>query len=157
MRAFSLCVATAAVGFLVMPAAAEPAKWSQAGTLDCTMGPSIGMVMGNRQQARCVLTSAPAKLTERYTGRLERERLDAGIPSGARFLWSVVTQTGKLPAKALVGRYADATGQITFEGDDFAGAALCSKSKRLVCLRPVAGEVRGRENLAFGIAVLRLE
>ena len=157
MRAFSLFVATAAVGALVMPATAEPAKWSQAGTLDCTMGPSIGLVMGNRQQARCVLTSAPAKLTERYTGRLERERLDAGIPSGARFRWTVLTQTGKLSAKALVGRYADATGQITFEGDDFAGAALCSKSKRLVCLRPVPGEVRGRENLAFGISALRLQ
>ena len=58
MRAFSLFVATAAVGALVMPATAEPTKWSQAGTLDCTMGPSIGLVIGNRQQARCVFTSA---------------------------------------------------------------------------------------------------
>lgn len=157
MRAFSLFVATAAVGALVMPATAEPTKWSQAGTLNCTMGPSIGLVMGNRQQARCVFTSAPAKLTERYTGRMERERLDTGIPSGARFVWSVLTQTAKLPAKALVGHYTDATGQIIFEGGDFAEAALCSKSTRLVCLRPVAGEAGARENLAFGISALRLQ
>jgi hypothetical protein len=157
MRAFSLFVATAAVGALVMPGTAEPTKWSQAGTLDCTMGPSIGLARGGRQQARCVFKSAPTKLAERYTGRMEREGLDAGIPSGARLLWTVLTQTGKLPAKALVGRYTDATGQITFEEDDFAEAALCNKSKRLVCLRPAAGEARARENLAFGISALRLE
>jgi len=157
MRAFSLCVVTAAVGALAMPVAAEPTKWSQVGILNCTMGPSIGLVRGGHQQARCIFRSAATKLTDRYTGRIERKGHNAGIPSGARFFWRVLTQTGKLPAGSLVGRYADATDQVTFGGQDLAGAALCNTSKQLVCLRPAAREVRNRENLAFGTYALSLE
>ena len=157
MRTFSLLVATAAIGALVAPVAAEPAKWSQVGKLNCTMGPSIGLVMGDRQQARCIFKSDATKLTDRYTGRIERQGGDAGIPSGARFRWNVLTLTGKTPAPSLVGRYADATDQITPEGKNFAGMALCSKARQLVCLRPAAGEIRSRANLAFGTYALSLE
>jgi hypothetical protein len=157
MRAFSLCVVTAAVGTLVMPVAAEPTKWSQVGILNCTMGPSIGLVIGDRQRARCIFKSDAKKLTDRYTGRIEREGSDAGIASGARFRWRVLTSTGKKPALSLVGRYTDATDQMTFEGQNFVGVALCSKASHLVCLRPAAREIRSRANLAFGTYALSLE
>jgi hypothetical protein len=157
MRALSLFVVTAAVGVLIMPVAAEPTKWSQVGILNCTMGPSIGLVIGDRQQARCIFKSDATKLTDRYTGRIERKGGDAGIPSGARFRWRVLTQPGKLPAESLVGRYIDGTDKITFGKQDLAGAALCNKSKGSVCLRPAAGELRSRQNLAFGTYALSLQ
>jgi hypothetical protein len=157
MRAFSLCVVTAAVGALVTPVAAEPTKWSQVGILNCTMGPSIGLVIGDRQQARCIFKSDATKLTDRYTARMERKSDEAGIASGSRFRWRVLTQTGKLLAESLVGRYTDATDQIGFEGQKFVGVALCSKASQLVCLRPAAREVRSRANLAFGTYALSLE
>jgi hypothetical protein len=156
MRAFPLFVVTAAVVALATPVAAEPAKWLQAGTLACTMGPSIGLVRGGHQQARCIFKSATTKLTGRYTAKMEQEGHEAGVASGSRFIWTVLTQTGKLPA-ALVGHYIDATGQIIFKNDDVAEAALCSIPKPAICLRPLAGEMWVRENLAFGVSALRLE
>ena len=157
MRIFSLLLVTAAVGALAGPVTAQPAKWSHVGTLDCSMGPSIGLVRGGHQQARCVFKSAVTKQTHRYTGKMERKGHNAGIPSGAKFHWNVLTLTGKVSATALVGNYIDATEQITFEAPDFAGVALCSKSKRVVCLRPAADEGWTRENLAFGTYGLKLE
>jgi hypothetical protein len=157
MQAFALIVLAAAVGALATPVAAEPAKWLEAGTLTCIRGPSIGLVRGGRQQARCIFESATTKPTDRYTGKMEREGHDVGIPSGGRFFWAVMAQAVNLPAKALVGRYTDATGQIAFEGNDLAEAALCSKRKSPVCLRPLAREMQARQNLAFGTSVLRLE
>jgi hypothetical protein len=157
MQTIASFIVTAAVGALATPVAAEPAKWLQAGTLTCTMGPSIGLVRSGRQQARCVFESAAAKPTDRYTGKMEREGQDVGIPSGGRFFWAVMTQGPSLPAKALVGRYTGGTGQVAFEGDDFAEAALCSKRKSPVCLRPLAREMQVRENLAFGTSALKLE
>jgi len=156
MRVLLSFVAIAALSALVRPIVAEPAKWLQAGTLACTMGPSIGLVRGGHQQARCIFKSATTKLTDRYTAKMEQEGHDAGVASGSKFLWTVLTQTGKLPS-ALVGRYTDATSHIALEDDDVVGTALCSLPKSAVCLRPLAGEVWVRENLAFGVSALRLE
>jgi Protein of unknown function (DUF992) len=147
---------TATLSLMVTPAMSEPKTWSQVGALNCTMGPSIGLVMGSRQKARCVFEPAATNAREVYTGRMELEGADLGIVTGGKFSWMVVAETKSLPAKSLVGRYVGAAEEIILDGND-GGSALCSGLKRSICLRPVTGASQGNENLAFGTSALRLQ
>lgn len=150
-----LLVVMATLSIMVTPAMSEPKKWSRVGALKCTMGPSIGLVMGLHQKARCVFEVAATNAQEFYIGRIELQGGGLVIVTGGKFSWMVVAETKSLPAKGLVGSYVGTTEEIIVDGND-GGNALCSGRKRSVCLRPSTGE-SGNENLAFGTSTLRLQ
>ena len=150
---FTAVIAAVLLNALIMPGAASQ-KWSRVGTLDCTAGPSIGLLMGSLQKSRCVFRPTAAGKAENYSGRMEREGLDLGITPGAKMVWAVLATTPKLPAKSLAGRYAGATEEFVLEGGG-AVHALCSAGKRSVCLQPAGDQASG--NLAAGILAVTLE
>jgi len=146
----------ATLSVLVTPAVSEPQGWSRVGALNCRMGPSIGLVMGSLQKARCVFKPATTKTTEVYNGRMEQEGVDLGFIPGGKFSWMVLAETNSWSAKSLVGRYVGTTEGFILDGDN-GGHALCSEADRSICLRPVRRGIEANENLAVGISTLQLQ
>jgi hypothetical protein len=150
---FTAVIAAVLLNALIVPAAATQ-KWSRVGTLNCTAGPSIGLLMGSLQKARCVFRSTATGKAENYSGRMEREGLELGITPGTKMLWAVLATTARLPAKSLTGRYAGAAEESVLAGERVEHA-LCNAGKRSVCLQAVGDEANG--NLAPGISAVKLE
>jgi hypothetical protein len=147
---------TATLSLMVTPAMSEPKKWSQVGALNCTMGPSIGLVMGSLQKARCVFRPDGTKAREFYTGRIDLEGADLGIIPGGKFSWMVMAEPQSLTANGLVGRYVGTSEEIGLNGND-GGNALCNGPEHSVCLRPVTSASEEDEDLAFGVSALQLQ
>jgi hypothetical protein len=136
-------------------ARAESQKWIAVGTLDCTVGPSIGLVIGARQHARCFYKSDHATNSRSYVGRLERAGRKAGLPSGGKLIWTVFAPDG--PKNELSGRYIAPSDQSQFsEGDSY---TVCRPAPNVVCLRPARLNDDGawKPNLASTISTFRLE
>lgn len=145
-------LAFAAAAFACSGATAEQ-SWRKLGTLDCTMGPSIGLVYGDRQQARCSFSSSTGLTRHRYIGRVTRPGSNIGVPSGSKLTWSVFSKSppGK-QAKFLLGSYTGLCGDMPSNEKTLSGG-----SQQPYCLQPLGAGTRRRPNLASDITMLRLE
>ena len=148
------CAIPAAMGQQLGSAPAQPPVWQQVGTLDCTIGPSIGLVMGGRQHARCAFKRDEASTETAYVGRLEKASRTAGLPSGGRLTWSVFAAS---PAGAdkLVGEYRTAAKAPGFAEQN--AYTMCQGVAQAVCLQPVVGGDRWKPNLAPTVSRIKLE
>ena len=140
LAAFTALATLAAVA----PASAQtPPPRTQAGTLACNLGPSVGLIIGSRQRMTCVFTNSATGRRENYVGRIGRLGLDVGIQAGGRMIWGVFARTTALAPRALVGDYVGAN-------------ALIGGSNRTVALQPLSLEASVGVNLALGVARLAL-
>ena len=156
MRALLSIVAAAMLGAAATASAAPQTHWSLVGTLDCNMAPSIGLIVGSRQQAQCVFTSKRTGRKETYTGSIGRLGLDIGFTGGGKMVWSVMSRTTGIPAKALAGSYTGASGDVAVVGGVGANILL-GGSKRSISLQPLSVEGQVGVNLALGVATLTLQ
>jgi hypothetical protein len=140
-----------------MPAVAratQPSAWTELGTLDCIVGPSIGLVAGARQHARCVFKRKPESSSTPYIGRLEKVGRAVGLPSGGKLIWTVFA-TSDAMATNLSGNY-----RTSGDAHDFAqrdAYTICKGSPQPTCLQPVVGEVQWKQNLAPTVSRFRLD
>src|SRR5215510_7217523 len=101
----------AALVLATAPAAAQ--NQSKAGMLTCKLGPSIGLIVGSRQQMQCQFAPDNGGRLEAYSGTITRLGLDVGITAGGVMGWAVLASTSALPHGALKGTYAGASGDIS--------------------------------------------
>lgn len=146
-----IAVAVAAVSIPVAPAQSA----TQVGTLACTMGPTVGLVVGSVQRMSCAF-HANDGTTEIYAGSFRRVGLDLGITAGGRLAWAVYAKTSHLGHRALVGKYIGASGDVAF-GFGIGANALVGGSRSTVTLQPVSIEGQVGVSVALGAAGLRLQ
>jgi hypothetical protein len=152
MKKWLCLLAFAPALFAISPASAQTA--TQDGTLACTMGPTVGLVIGSVQRMSCTF-HANNGTAESYSASFRRVGLDLGITAGGRLLWAVYAKTSHLGARALAGKYVGASGDIAL-GLGVGANALVGGSHRTVTLQPVSVEGQVGVSLALGAAGLRL-
>src|SRR4051812_1206094 len=134
-------------------AGAQSSEWGERGTLNCTVGPSIGLVMGARQHARCAFETAPGN-SRAYFGRLQKTERRAGLPSGGKLIWTVFAAPNTL-VDDITGSYQSSHSQPEFKGrDDY---TVCQIPPRSICLRPMRVDTASRGNLASTVTMFRLD
>ena len=104
----------------------------------------------------CVFTNSVTERRENYVGRIGRLGLDVGIQAGGRMIWGVFSRTtAPLGARALVGDYVGASGEIGL-GVGVGANALIGGSNKTIALQPLSLEASVGVNLALGVARLIL-
>src|SRR5687768_7644419 len=105
LNLFSASVVTAACLFLSPPAVAQSVP--QLGTLNCVMGPTVGLIVGSVQRMSCTF-NATNGTRESYAATFKRLGLDLGITAGGRLALGVYARTAaatKLQPRGLAGNY----------------------------------------------------
>lgn len=148
-------VSAAAFGLLLIAATSvqgQSTEWTDVGKLSCTVGPSIGLVAGARQHARCTFRADKTSKLAVYIGRLDKVSRKSGLPSGSRLAWTVLGKPGVLPGD-LPGLYQ----QAADSRDDHNSQRMCKASPESVCLHPATIESRWKKNQASAIVAMRIE
>ena len=133
-------------------AQAQPVR---VGGLTCDTGPRVGLVLGSRQQLRCVFRSNATGRNYTYTGTIGRIGLDLGVTAGGRLLWAVFAPTSHVGRGTLRGTYVGASGNASF-GIGLGANVLIGGSNRTISLQPLSVEGQIGINLAAGVARLTL-
>jgi len=146
-------VAALAAGGLPSLATAQSASWKPAGTMDCTIGTSIGAAAGARQHARCEFKSGSDGASTMYFGRLERSGRSTGLPAGAKLMWTIFTPASDTKTRS--GRYRLSPASPQFEGRD--AYTLCQPKPNAICLRPLPADVHWKPNFAAMVSAISFE
>lgn len=150
VTAVTLVAAAIACGATV--AVAQEKNWHKIGTLDCTMGPSIGLVYGDRQQARCNFLDLTGAKKKNYIGRASRPGLNKGIAPGSKLFWTVFAQSSSDSGQeTLAGSYEGRCSDMSASGKSLSGP------EQSLCLQAHPAKMQRRRNLAPEITKLRLE
>ncbi len=153
MRSFLLsAVAAASLGLSITSADAQTRV--RAGGLVCDLAPTVGMVVGSRQQVRCTFRPTYGK-PERYYGSMSRLGVDLGVKEGGRLYWAVFAPTRAVPPRTLAGNYFGAAGDASF-GLGGGANVLIGGSRRTISLQPLSLTAQRGVNVAGGIASLVL-
>ena len=127
----------------------------EVGGLTCDAAPRVGLVIGSRQNLRCVFRSNATGRQYRYTGTIGRIGLDVGITGGGRLFWAVFAPTSHVGHGALRGTFVGASGNASF-GLGLGANVLVGGSHRTISLQPLSVEGQFGVNLALGVARLTL-
>jgi Protein of unknown function (DUF992) len=145
-----------AAALLTIPAAEALAQSRvKAGVLACNMAPTIGLIVGSRQNISCVFTPDGRGPRERYLGAITRLGLDLGVTAGGKMLWGVFSQTSAIPPRSIAGTYVGASGDAAI-GLGVGANMLVGGSRKSVSLQPLSVEGSAGVNLALGVAEMTL-
>lgn len=133
-------------------AQAQPVR---VGGLTCDAAPRVGLIVGSRQNLRCVFRSNATTRTYNYTGTMSRLGLDVGITGGGRLFWGVFAPTSRVGYGVLRGTYVGASGNASL-GLGLGANVLVGGSNRTISLQPLSVEGQIGINLALGVARLTL-
>ena len=125
----------------------------QAGTLECSLSSSIGMVVGSQRNVACNFKPNGGP-PEAYEGTMTRIGLDIGVTGGGAIIWGVFTSTN-LYAGMLTGTYVGATAEMSVAAG-LGANVLVGGSNRAVALQPVSVQGQVGLNIAAGIGTLEL-
>jgi len=146
----ALGAAALAVAFAA-PAAAQ--QRVQAGTLECSLSSSIGLVVGSQRNIACNFKPSGGS-PEAYTGTMSRIGLDVGITGGGAIIWAVFTTTN-LYTGMLTGTYVGASAEMSVAAG-LGANVLVGGSNRAVALQPLSVQGQVGLNIAAGVSQLEL-
>ena len=155
VRAFRCTTPVLFIGLMLTatPAYSQGSSIRQ-GLLTCRTGPSVGLVVGSRQQLRCQFKSDKG-WTQNYVGRIGRLGLDLGVTAGGIMTWAVLASTSNIPSGALAGEFVGASGDISL-GVGVGANVLVGGTRKSVSLQPLSLEGQVGANLALGVARMTL-
>jgi len=153
MRSF-LLTAVAAASIAMSVSSADAQSRVRAGSLTCDMAPTVGLVIGSRQEVRCIFRPTRGR-PELYYGGMSRLGVDLGVKQGGRLYWAVFAPSSALPPRTLVGNYVGAAGDASF-GVGGGANVLVGGSNRTVSLQPLSVTAQRGVNVAGGVAALAL-
>ncbi len=153
MRSFLLS-AVAAASLALSVSSADAQSRVRVGGLTCDMAPTVGMVIGSRQEVRCVFRPNYGR-PERYYGYMSRLGVDLGVKDGGRLYWAVFAPSRALPPRTLAGNYVGAAGDASF-GIGGGANVLVGGSRRTISLQPLSLTAQRGVNVAGGVARLVL-
>lgn len=142
------CVALAAG----MATAQTPAA---IGTLVCTGGEGVGLIVGSKKSYDCGFTSTSGGPAERYAATVTKIGLDIGVTGKTTMVWSVLAASAPKARKALAGTYAGAVADASL-GLGAGVKVLVGGSGNSFTLQPLSVQGQSGVNLALGVAELSL-
>ncbi|MFN3349967.1 DUF992 domain-containing protein [Pseudorhodoplanes sp.] len=155
MRLPTIAAVAAAVSLCVAATSAEAQGRVRAGGLACNLSPTVGLIIGSRQEIQCTFTPSGGGKVERYSGHIGRFGLDLGVTAGGRMLWGVFAATNRLPPRTLAGTYVGASGDASL-GIGGGANVLVGGSNRTISLQPLSLQGQAGVNLAVGVARMTL-
>jgi hypothetical protein len=137
-----------------LPASAQAANRTKAGTLTCDISGGIGLIVTSKKTVSCIFTPSQPGAREVYTGSITKFGLDLGATAGGEMVWAVLAPTNR-KFGALAGHYGGASAEATV-GAGVGANVLVGGSNRTVTLQPVSVQGQSGLNLAVGVAGLDL-
>src|SRR5256886_7828452 len=153
IRARAIVCAFLAVLFGSPTAQARPPF--RVGGLTCSTGPRVGLVLGSRQDMRCVFVASATGQQYVYTGTIRRLGVDIGVTRGGTLFWAVFARNSQIGRGTLRGSYVGASGNVAL-GLGLGAKVLIGGSRRTITLQPLSVEGQIGINLALGVANLTL-
>ncbi|MGE3231375.1 MAG: DUF992 domain-containing protein [Hyphomicrobium sp.] len=150
---FALAAVAASALFAVTPALAQ-AKL-RAGTLTCTGGAGVGLVLGSQKTYSCKYVSASGRHSETYSASINKIGLDIGVTDKSTIVWAVLASVDELDERALAGSYVGATADAAI-GIGGGANVLVGGSNNSVVLQPLSVQGQTGLNLAVGVAELTI-
>lgn len=150
--AFAFLASLMTAAFLVAPATAH--SNIAVGTLTCTGGEGVGLVLGSKKSYYCTF-SANAGPSEDYAATVTKVGLDIGITGKTVMIWTVLAATSDVQPGMLAGSYAGAAADASV-GIGGGANVLIGGSSESVVLQPVSVQGQTGLNLAIGVAGMTL-
>jgi hypothetical protein len=135
------------------PAQARPPF--RVGGLTCNTDPRVGLVLGSRQDMRCVFIASATDQRYTYTGTIRRLGVDIGVTRGGTLFWAVFARNSQIGQGTLRGNYVGVSGNVAL-GLGLGAKVLIGGSRRTITLQPLSVEGQIGLNLAVGVANLTL-
>jgi len=132
-----------------------PGPSTKAGMLTCNLGPSVGFVVGGRQDLACQFAPNGSYPPESYVGQITTVGLDIGATGGGTMAWAVFMPTRGAQYGSLAGSYGGLSGDLSV-GVGAGGNILVGGSDRSITLQPFSVEGSTGINLAVGVSGLVL-
>jgi hypothetical protein len=157
VKNFALTLAAlAATSLLATALATGPASAQakvKAGTLTCTGGAGVGLILGSKKSYDCTYVSLSNR-SERYTASITKIGLDVGVTNESTMIWTVLAPT-EVVKGGLRGNYAGATADVAI-GIGGGAKVLLGGSGNTIALQPVSIQGQTGLNLAVGVAELSI-
>jgi hypothetical protein len=150
-----LAIAFAYLAVLSGAATAQARPPFRVGGLTCSTGPRVGLVLGSRQDMRCVFVASATGQQYVYTGTIRRLGVDIGVTRGGTLFWAVFARNSQIGRGTLRGSYVGASGNVAL-GLGLGAKVLIGGSRRTITLQPLSVEGQIGINLALGVANLTL-
>jgi hypothetical protein len=154
----SIRVWAVALAFLVVlpgAATAQSRPPFRIGGLTCNTDPRVGLVLGSRQDMRCVFVANATGRQYVYRGTIRRIGVDIGVTRGGTLFWAVFARNSQIGRGTLRGSYVGASGNVAL-GLGLGAKVLIGGSRRTITLQPLSVEGQIGINLALGVANLTL-
>src|SRR6185295_12426940 len=148
-------IVCAFLAILVVSATAQARPPFRVGGLTCSTGPRVGLVLGSRQDMRCVFVASATGQQYVYTGTIRRLGVDIGVTRGGTLFWAVFARNSQIGRGTLRGSYVGASANVAV-GLGLGAKALIGGSRRTITLQPLSVEGQIGVNLALGVARLTL-
>lgn len=128
----------------------------EAGTLTCTFGAGIGLVLGSTRTATCIFDHpGPFFFSETYAARLSRVGIDLGVTSKQAIKWTVYTPGGQADPGLLGGVHVGASAEAAVIFGSGAQAIFASKKGAPIMLQQLSSTTP--LGLAFGLGQISLD
>lgn len=127
----------------------------QVGVLECSGGPSVGLVFGSVNTLGCMLRDPRGAVIDYYVAVARRVGLDIGITEDSALVWAVYAPVRRIGRGDLVGNYAGASGSVAI-GVGGGANVLVGGSANSFALQPLSVQGQVGLNLAIGVASLEL-
>ncbi len=150
-----LVIACTFLAVLSSSATAQARPPFRVGGLTCNTDPRVGLVLGSRQDMRCVFVASATGQQYVYTGTIRRLGIDIGVTRGGTLFWAVFARNSQIGRGTLRGNYVGASGNVAL-GLGVGAKILIGGSRRTITLQPLSVEGQIGLNLAVGVANLTL-
>ena len=134
---------------------ARAQSWTQVGMLNCTLAPSVGLLVVAQQRMACRFASSAPYPPQNYSGVMTQVGVELGVTAGGVLAWAVFAPTVGPAFAGLAGEYVGASGDVSV-GLGLGANVLIGGSERSVALQPLSVEGSAGLNLQLGISNLQL-
>jgi len=152
-RIYLPCALVAVAALFATPAFAQTRQ--RVGSLICDAEARVGLVLGSRQDMRCVFRSSAGEAQYSYRGKIRRIGVDLGVTRGGTLTWAVFASGTSVDPGALRGNYVGASGNAAL-GVGLGAKVLIGGSRRAISLQPLSIEGQIGINLALAVSSLTL-
>jgi len=127
----------------------------EVGTLTCSGGEGIGLILGSKKAYECTFAPSGGGRREAYSASVTKVGLDIGFTGKTVMVWTVLAAAQTLAPRALAGTYAGVVADASV-GVGGGGKVLVGGSQESIALQPVSVQGQTGLNLAVGVGEMTL-
>ena len=125
------------------------------GTLTCTGGEGIGLLLGSTKSFRCAFTPVDGTAEQSYAATVTKYGLDIGITGKTVMIWTVLATTQTTAPGMLSGIYSGPSVDASI-GIGGGAKVLIGGSAQSITLQPLSVQGQTGLNIAVGVASMEL-